>query len=444
MRHSAHPLATRAILHYWLPLEATWLMMAAEGPFLAALIARLADPKANLAAYGVITSLAWIVESPIMMLLSASNSLVRDGLAYRKFKRFAMTMNAAVTAVMLVLLAPPVFSLVARGVIGLPADVAGVSARAMIFLVLWPGSIGFRRFYQGILIRRGRPRAVTAGTIIRLSTMAAVGAALGLAGRMEGASVGAAALGAGVLAEAAASRFMARRSIRELKAMPEADCSFGRGLTRSEVARFCFPLSLTSFLALAVNPMTTFFLGRSRFPLESLAVLPVVSSLAFLFRTCGIACQEVSIALLGDHGEQYRPLRGFAEKVGLLASAGMALVLFTPLAGAYLEGLSGLSAEMARFALWPARIMVILPFLEALTAFQRGFLVRARETSPVVSSVVAQILIVVSILWVAVMPLRMVGALAAGAALVAGAGATAAVLALHSRRLRASEPGPRF
>ena len=122
----------------------------------------------------------------------------------------------------------------------------------------------------------------------------------------------------------------------------------------------------------------------------------------------------------------------------------MALVLFTPLAGVYLEGLSGLSAEMARFALWPARIMVALPFLEALTAFQRGFLVRARETSPVVSSVVAQILIVVSILWVAVMPLRMVGALAAGAALVAGAGATAAVLALHSRRLRASESGPRF
>ena len=438
MNDPARPLATRAILRYWLPLEATWLMMAAEGPFLAALIARLAYPKANLAAYGVITSLAWIVESPIMMLLSASNSLVRDGIAYRKFQRFAMTMNAAVTAVMLVLLAPPVFSFVARGVIGLPADVAGISGRAMVFLVFWPGSIGYRRFYQGILIRRGRPRAVAAGTIIRLSTMAAVGAAFGLAGRMEGASVGAAALGAGVFAEAVASRFMARRSVRELKTMPEADCSFGRDLTLAEISRFCFPLSLTSFLALAINPMTTFFLGRSRFPLESLAVLPVISALTFLFRTCGIACQEVSIALLGDHGEHYRALRRFAEKVGFLASGAMALVLFTPLAGAYLEGLSGLSAEMARFALWPARIMVALPFLEALIAFQRGFLVRARETWPVVKSVAVQILIVVAILWVAVIPLRMVGALAAGTALLAGAGATAAVLALHARRLRAS------
>ena len=118
----------------------------------------------------------------------------------------------------------------------------------------------------------------------------------------------------------------------------------------------------------------------------------------------------------------------------------MALVLFTPLAGAYLEGLSGLSADMARFALWPARIMVALPFLEALTAFQRGFLVRARKTWPVVKSVAVQILIVLAILWATVFPLRLVGALAAGVALVAGAAATAAVLALHSRRLRASGP----
>ena len=431
-------LRTRAILRYWLPLEATWLMMAAEGPFLAALIARLADPKANLAAYGVITSLAWIVESPIMMLLSASNSLVRDGVAFRKFRRFAMAMNAAVTGVMLVLLFPPVFSLVARGVIGLPADVARMSAQAMVFLVLWPGAIGYRRFYQGILIRRGRPRAVTAGTVIRLSTMAAVGAALGHWGRLDGASVGAAALGAGVVAEAAASRFMARRSVRELKEMPEADCAFGRDLTRAEIARFCFPLSLTSFLALAINPLTTFFLGRSRFPLESLAVLPVISSLAFLFRTCGIACQEVSIALLGERGENHRALRVFTMKVGLLASAGMGLVVFTPFAGAYLGGLSGLSAELARFALWPARVLVALPFLEAMTAFQRGVLVRARETWPVVRGVAAQILIVLAVLWTMVFPLRVVGALAAGTAQVAGAAAAVAVLALNARRVRAA------
>ncbi len=75
------PLSARTALKYWLPLEATWLMMAFEGPFVAAIIARLADPKINLAAFGVATSLAWIIESPIVMMLSASNALVRDKIA---------------------------------------------------------------------------------------------------------------------------------------------------------------------------------------------------------------------------------------------------------------------------------------------------------------------------------------------------------------------------
>jgi progressive ankylosis protein len=51
-------------------------MMAAVGPFLAALIARLADPKHNLAAFGVAFSLAVLVESPILMIMGAATALV--------------------------------------------------------------------------------------------------------------------------------------------------------------------------------------------------------------------------------------------------------------------------------------------------------------------------------------------------------------------------------
>ena len=41
------------ITRFWSPLAATWVMMAAEGPLIAATIARLPDPKLNLAAHGV-------------------------------------------------------------------------------------------------------------------------------------------------------------------------------------------------------------------------------------------------------------------------------------------------------------------------------------------------------------------------------------------------------
>jgi hypothetical protein len=411
-------------------------MMAAEGPFLAALIARLADPKANLAAYGVITSLAWIVESPIMMLLSASNSLVRDGVAYRKFRQFAMAMNLAVTAVMLVLLAPPVFSLVARGIIGLPADVAGVSARAMVFLILWPGSIGYRRFYQGILIRRGRPRAVTAGTIIRLSTMAAVGAATGLAGRMEEQC-----RRRGARAESCRGR---RQPVhgpalgQELKAMPEADCGFGRDLNRSGDRRG------------SASPQPDLLPGLGHQPHDH--ILPrrtgSRSNRWPCFRHLSLAfpLQDMRDRLPGGFDRPARRSRrtlkiprGFAEK-GRLTGIGRHghRPVHSP-RGPYLEGLSGLSGyQPGSPVAGPHHGRSSFP--RGPDGVPAGFLVRARKTWPVVKSVAVQIMIVLAILWATVFPLRLVGALAAGVALVAGAAATAAVLALHSRRLRASRP----
>lgn len=68
---------SKTILTFWIPLAATWLMMSLEGPYLSALIARLAEPKFNLAAYGIAFSLALIIEAPVIMMMSASTALVK-------------------------------------------------------------------------------------------------------------------------------------------------------------------------------------------------------------------------------------------------------------------------------------------------------------------------------------------------------------------------------
>ena len=60
------------VLRAWLPLEAAWLLMAIEGPFIAAVVARLADPTLNLAAFGVAFPLGMLFESPIILIMSAS------------------------------------------------------------------------------------------------------------------------------------------------------------------------------------------------------------------------------------------------------------------------------------------------------------------------------------------------------------------------------------
>ncbi len=121
---TAQQLTQRRIFAFWLPLAATWLMMATEGPFLAAVIARLADPTYNLAAYGVALSIALLVESPIIMIMSAATALVRDRASYLAMRNFTNSLNAGVTLLMLLALLPPVFDVIARGLLGLSDEVA--------------------------------------------------------------------------------------------------------------------------------------------------------------------------------------------------------------------------------------------------------------------------------------------------------------------------------
>ena len=87
-------LTQRRILLFWLPLAATWLMMSIEGPFLAAVIARLSQPKYNLAAYGVAFSFAMLMESPVIMIMTASTALVKDRDSLRTLGGFTLRLNA--------------------------------------------------------------------------------------------------------------------------------------------------------------------------------------------------------------------------------------------------------------------------------------------------------------------------------------------------------------
>jgi hypothetical protein len=142
-------------------------MMAAEGPFLAAVIARLPDPKYNLAAHGVAFAFAVLIEAPVIMLMSASTALVEDAVSYRKLRNFANALNVTSTLVLLVVLIPSVFGFLMRTVIGLPSEVADLTYGALWLFLPWPAAIGIRRFVQGVLIRSGRTRLVATGTAIR-------------------------------------------------------------------------------------------------------------------------------------------------------------------------------------------------------------------------------------------------------------------------------------
>ena len=409
----------RRIFIFWVPLAGTWLMMAVEGPFLAAIIARLADPTENLAAYGVALAVALLVESPVIMLLSAATALVTDRASYLALRRFTQTLNVMITVVMAILLVPPVFNVLAYGLLNLPADVGNLTYGAVALLLPWPGAIGYRRFLQGTLVRHNMTRRVAYGTMIRVVFMAIAAAVGSRVLEMRGAHIGALALTVGVLAEAIASRLMAARIVRELLS-GQRDKEGVHPLAQPEIASFYFPLVTMSVLAMGIHPMVTFFMGRSHMALESLAVLPVIHGLAFLFRSLGLSYQEVTIALIGDHGEHFEKLRNFAIGLGVAVSAGIAIIVYTPAATFWFETVSGLTPALAEFALVPARITVLLPALTVLMSFQRALLVGARNTRPLTAATVIEVGGIALIMSVAIFGFNAVGAGAAMVALVLG------------------------
>jgi len=410
-------LTQHRIFIFWLPLAATWLMMSMEGPFLSAVIARLSSPEYNLASFGVAFSFALLTESPVIMMLSAATALVTDRTSYLRLRTFTHGLNATVTAALGALLLPPVFDFVARTLIELPEAVAARTWLALLVLLPWPATIGYRRFYQGVLIRHGQTRRVAYGTVIRLATMASTALALARWTELDGAVVGAAALTVGVTSESITSRLMAGRAIRSLL---DGDDGLSPAMGYGEISRFYLPLALTAMLALGIHPLVTFFVGHGRLPIESLAVLPVINSLVFVFRSLGLAFQEVGIALMGERGEHFIALRRFARTLGMALVAGLGLIAWTPLGRVWFETVSGLPPELAAFALTPTRILVLIPGLAVILSFQRAVLVHRKRTLPVTLATVIEVGGAVAVLIAGIFGVGAVGVIAAATALLVG------------------------
>jgi hypothetical protein len=94
----------------------------------------------------------------------------------------------------------------------------------------------------------------------------------------------------------------------------------------------------------------------------------------------GLALQDTAIALMGERFTHLPELKKFALGLGLATSTGLALVAFTPLSRLWFETVSGLTSELASFALTPTQVIVPLPFLAVLLSLQRAILVEGRKT----------------------------------------------------------------
>jgi len=393
-------------------------MMSVEGPILASVIARMADPMYNLAAYGVAVALAMFIEAPVIMLLSTTVALAIDGNAYRTLRRFMWQLNGLVTAGMLVVSIPLVFDVLANSVLLLPEEVASRMYWGFVCMIPWPAAIGYRRFYQGLLIRNGLTRFVAWGTIVRLTTMASTALALTMLTSFPGIVIGTLSLSTGVILEALATRRMSRGIVRRLRRQRPESCL--PAPTTREVMRFYVPLALTSIIGFVVTPMLAFFMGRAPESVASLAILPVVDSFVFMFRSFGFSYQEVGIALLGERNKNYAVVRRVGVGIAIATTMVLALVALTPISEIVFGSVYGLVPLLADMAVLPTIILVPLPALAVIYSVQRAVLINSRMNVVVAWSTIAEIVAIALVMIVMTSFTGVIGAIAAAIAMTAG------------------------
>ncbi|GAB4467850.1 MAG: hypothetical protein Kow00124_01310 [Anaerolineae bacterium] len=424
-------MSMRRVIRTWWPLAASWLLMALELPAVSAVTARLPDPEINLAAYGgVVFPLALIIEAPIIMLLAASTALSRDRASYVLVRRFMMRTGAMLTLLHVLVAFTPLYDVVVRGMLGAPAEIVEPARIGLMIMTPWTWSIAYRRFNQGVLIRFDHSRSVGIGTAIRLGAnfiTLMIGYALGT---LPGIVVATSAIIAGVMSEALYVGIRVQPVLRdELRPAPPVEPALAFGTFIS----FYVPLALTSFIQLLFQPVGSAAMSRMPLALESLAVWPVLSGLSFMFRSLGVAYNEVVVALADEPGA-VPILRRFTLWLSLALTAAQLLIGLTPLALLWFGDVSGLRPDLAEMARTAFLLGFPLPALSVLQSWYQGIIVNSRHTRGIPEAVGASLLATLTVLGIGIGWGEAPGLYMAISALTAGFAAQAAWLWYRSRR----------
>ncbi len=373
-----------SVFQMWWPLAGSWVLMGLELPAVSAVLARLAEPKIHLAAYGgVVFPISLLIEAPVIMLLAASTALSKDWNAYRFLRRFMLQLACALTFLHILVAFTPLYDVVVVGVLGVPNEIVEPARMGLMLMTPWTAAIAVRRFQQGLLIRFGHTRSVGIGTAVRLSVNGTV-LFLGLfLEDIPGIVVGTAAVSLGVMSEALFVNFRVQPLLRILR---DRSTVTPDSLTLRPLLMFYFPLAVTPLLTLLALPIGSAALSRMPRALDSLAVWPVLAGLSFTMRSFGLAYQEVVVALI-DRPGAVKTLRRFAEYLAMATSGLLLLVASTPLATVWFADFAGLSPELTALGSSAIWLAIFMPALSVIESFFQGMLVQNRRTKAIIQAV---------------------------------------------------------
>ena len=373
----------------WWPLALSWLLMSAEPAALAAVIARMADPEINLAAYGSVAfAIQGLIQAPLISLLSLSTALSRDYESYKVGRRLMNGMGIGITLFFGLVAFTPIFDIVVKYLIGAPPEIIEPARISLMVGIPWAYAVGYRRFNQGVLIRFNHSRDVTMGTFTRFIADALVLLAGYLTAAIPGAVLSTLMMVVGVNTDAIYVHFRAKAVLREEVQNMPAVSPF---IPMKTMLLVYFPLALTPVLNQLVRPIGSAALSRLPDPITALAIWPVINAFSGLLVTPATGLNETINALIDQPGARATLIR-FIALIGVIETAVMVLIAASPLSRIWFQQISGLNPDATQIAILAFWMLVPAGILAPVGAWFSGAILNSRKTRAITEGMVVYLL----------------------------------------------------
>jgi len=368
----------RQLIQLWqqfIPLSLSDVTMALGDPLTTTTLAHLPDPRTNIAAVGVAKAIAIFCESPIIMLLHTSNALAPTQASRRALWKFALIASGAMSLLLALTTIPAVFAIVGEGWLGVSPSLSGTVRSVLTIAILWPLAIGWRRYFQGLLIHSGQSYAVAQAGIVRLLVVGIILAG-GFTLKTNGAVVAGMSLVWGVIAEAVAATYLARKlgatKLPELISTPELPQDV------AGVWKFYAPLGGTMMLVWGARAALVGIVARAEDGAIALVAWPAAWGLVLVIANSTRMVQQIIIRnrkLLPD-----RLLITFAMTVGIVCSLILLSVSGTSISNDAIGWFVGNDEELIARVRPVLLICTVIPLCVSIQNAIQGFLVSEGHT----------------------------------------------------------------
>jgi len=402
----------RKLLKQFLPLSVSDVTMACGDPMITMTIAHLPNATLNLGALGAGKAVAVFFESPVIMLLHASNAFAPWNASRAALKRFMILSSTLLSATLAVLCIPSVFNLTINSILNLPPETATLASEVLVFFILWPAAIAWRRYYQGLLIRYHCAKSVAAAGFLRLGVVALI-LAVGFSRGVPGLRLAGQALIIGVIAEA--TLVMLAAYVFRVTRPALLDHEEGVPANLAEVWKSYRPLASSMMVVWGGRALLVAIIARSWDSAVSLAAWPAGWGLVLVVANATRMIQQVVIKNRGAIPD--RTLSLFAGTVGLAFSGILGTIAFSPAGYTVISAFVGSNATLINGVTPVIAACAVVPLLVAVQNALQGFLMCERKTSHINVSTSVATLVLLGVAMIAVYAGRS-GSTAASVAMV--------------------------